>query len=100
MDQAEAPEYLARLRTLRAGDLRRRLLAWPQLIASYELLAAIARSRHSQADVIAWERPCQRSVGTERRRPPSLHTGGHGICTLAASKSAQRKGLVSVKTSL
>jgi len=31
---------------------------------------------------------CQRSFGSEQGRSPNLNTGGHEICTLAASKAA------------
>jgi Replication-relaxation len=66
IDQGAAPDDLARDRGLGGGVLRRLLLGWPQLVASYELLAAVARSRPGEVEVVTWERPWIRTVAAAR----------------------------------
>ncbi len=65
LDQGVEPGHLARKNHLRGSDLVDRLPGLPQLVACYELLAAVAASRPGGPNLLAWERPWRRHF----RRP-------------------------------
>lgn len=60
LDQGVEPESLARRNRLRANDLLALAPGLPQLLASYELLSALAASRPAPPHLLAWERPWRR----------------------------------------
>ena len=65
LDQGVAVAHLARRNRLRGADLLALLPGLPQLLATYELLAALAASRPGRPNLLAWERPWRRRY----RRP-------------------------------
>jgi hypothetical protein len=60
LDQGVDAEHLAHRNRLRGVDLLALLPGLPQLLATYELLAALAASRPGPPNLLAWERPWRR----------------------------------------
>lgn len=60
LDQGVEPEHLARRNRLRRVDLLALLPGLPQLVALYDLLAALAASQPGRPNLLAWERPWRR----------------------------------------
>jgi hypothetical protein len=69
-DQGVESEPLARRNRLRGDDLLALLPGLPQLMASYELLGALAASRLGQPDLLAWERPWRRRYQRPTAKAP------------------------------
>src|SRR5712692_9795255 len=71
LDQGVAVEHLARRNRLRGDDLLALLPGLPQLLATYELLAALANSRPGPPNLLAWERPWRRRYQRPTAKAPS-----------------------------
>jgi len=71
VDQGVAVEHLARRNHLRGGDLLALVPGLPHLLATYELLGALATSRPGVPNLLAWERPWRRRYQRPTAKAPS-----------------------------
>ncbi len=69
-DQRVEPEPLARRNRLRSDHLLALLPGLPQLLATYELLGALAASRPGPPNLLAWERPWRRRYQRPTAKAP------------------------------
>lgn len=69
--QGVEPAHLARRLRLRGADLLRLVPSLPDLLATYELLGALANSRPGRPRLLAWERPWRRSYLHPMRKTPA-----------------------------
>lgn len=69
-DQGVDPLSLARRNRLRRDELLALLPGLPQLVATYELLGALATARPGPPDLLAWERPWQRRYSRPTAKAP------------------------------
>ncbi|MGE3599182.1 MAG: replication-relaxation family protein, partial [Dehalococcoidia bacterium] len=74
LDQRVAVEHLARRNRLRDADLLALLPGLPQLLATYDLLAALAASRPGRPNLLAWERPWRRRYWRPMAKAPVTAT--------------------------
>jgi len=70
VDQGREPEHVARRNRLRSRDLLALLPGLPQLVATYELLGALAAIRPGRPDLLAWERPWRRRYQRPTAKAP------------------------------
>jgi hypothetical protein len=71
LDQRVDVEHLARRNRLRGDDLLALLPGLPRLLATYELLEALAASRPGPPNLLAWERPWRRRYQRPTAKAPS-----------------------------
>ncbi len=71
LDQQVEPEPLARRNRLRRADLFALAPRLPHLLATYELLAALAASRPGLPNLLAWERPWRRRYQRPTAKAPA-----------------------------
>lgn len=74
LDAGVAVEHLARHNRLRGADLLALLPGLPDLLALYDLLAAVAASGLGRPDLLAWERPWRRRVHRLTAKQPLIVT--------------------------
>src|SRR5438093_3665995 len=74
LDQGVEPEPLARRNRLRGDDLLALAPGLLHLLATYELLAALAASRAGPPDLLAWERPWRRRYHRPTAKAPVTAT--------------------------
>lgn len=117
LDQQVDPASLARCNRLGRRDLLGLLPGLPQLVATYELLVALARSGGGRPNLLAWERPWRRRFSRPTAKAPvtvelpayaalsweEARTGAYllipdlGSCPLRAYKPALT-GLLALRT--
>lgn len=73
-DQNVELNYLARRLHLRGPDLLALIPRLPDLLATYELLGALAASRPGRPRLLAWERPWRRSCRRPTAKTPTSVT--------------------------
>jgi hypothetical protein len=71
LDQGVEVEHLARRNRLRAVNLLALVPGLPRLLATYELLGALAASRPGPPNLLAWERPWRRRYQRPTAKAPS-----------------------------
>jgi hypothetical protein len=71
LDQGVEVEHLARRNRLRGVDLLTLVPGLPRLLATYELLGALAASRPGPPNLLAWERPWRRRYQRPTAKAPS-----------------------------
>jgi hypothetical protein len=72
LHQGVEPAHLAARYHLRGDDLSHLLPGLPQLMACYDLLAALACSRPGRPSLVTWERPWRRRFHSPARKRPSV----------------------------
>ncbi|MCC6176180.1 MAG: hypothetical protein IT305_12815, partial [Chloroflexi bacterium] len=70
VDRRVDAAHLARRARLRGPDLLDRLLSLPHLLATYQLLAALAGTRGERAELLAWDQPWRGRIRLPTRKAP------------------------------
>ncbi|MHB1131000.1 MAG: replication-relaxation family protein [Chloroflexota bacterium] len=70
LDRGADPVQIARRNGLRASDMLAELPGLPQLVACYEMLAALCESRPGHITALAWERPWRRRYHRPTAKAP------------------------------